>query len=226
MDKGLMWLMLAAGVALGCNTEKPKDKPGLVSIPAVEQKETPEVAVNPDTVADTLEAEPTKEVQPTGHWTVAPPAGCRVGRVKLGAGGVVKAKMKAALKARSGLAMMAQALLDEVDGRQAAKPTVEETIDANGKKMRVVTTTTASIDLVGVRQMKSQVEKGAYTAMFCLDPADVTASFRQMEGLSDTHRTTLVAKAEKAYGGLATALSNLDGKLGAEPSRKAPGDGQ
>ena len=44
--------------------------------------------------------------------------------------------MKAALKARSALAMMAQSLIDEVRGDQATKPTVEARIDENGKGVR------------------------------------------------------------------------------------------
>jgi len=205
-----VWVTITMVMALGCNTKASKDEPGLVSTPEPRIEATTEVAVDPGPSDDGLEAEPTQAIPTTGHWTVAPPAGCRLGRAKLRTGGLVKAKMKAALKARSALAMMAQSLIDEVRGDQATKPTVEARIDENGKGVRVVTTTTANINLVGVRQIKSRVEKETYTAMFCLNPKDVTASFRQMDGLVADQQAALVAKAEKAYGGLAAALAGLE----------------
>ena len=158
----------------------------------------------------------------SGDWTKTPPKGCSVGTAAIRAGGVINARNMASMKARSGLAQMVQGLLSQVGGKGTPARTVVEGVDANGKKTRVVTTTTSNVDLVGARMVKSKAAGRRFLAMFCLDPADVGASFRKMGGLSEENRAAVLALAQKEYAGLGAALAALEGKAPAAAGGEKP----
>ena len=207
-------VLLLGSAFTGCTNESPtpENKSGVVKNPAAKSQPV-QAAVNPGSTQEKIEAGPTVVTAlPSGDWSVSPPKGCQLGTAKMGAGGMAKAKMKASLTARTHLAQMIQGLVRGINGGSIDTPTIEERTDGKGRKTRVVTTTTSNVNLVGVRMVKSKVAGHEFTAMLCLDPADVIASFRNINGLSESQQAALLAQAQKEYGGLAASLAALESK--------------